>query len=140
MAWASTLGSYKLEIYVIKWRMPTHSSSPFSSSLANKASLVPIPSNQKTRHEQCQGQKKRPPSKRKRQLTLACLVALSRTLPSEAMSCYAATLTPTRCFKTARAFSIRRGHGEHINTIGEYHFSDEKLKDSLGILPVKPLA
>ncbi|MDE0363727.1 MAG: hypothetical protein OXI74_21325 [Rhodospirillaceae bacterium] len=28
----------------------------------------------------------------------------------------------------------------HVNMLGEYDFSDEKLKDSIGILPPKPAA
>jgi hypothetical protein len=28
----------------------------------------------------------------------------------------------------------------HINLLGEYDFSDEKLRDSVGIRPPKPLA
>ena len=28
----------------------------------------------------------------------------------------------------------------HVNMLGEYDFSDEKLKDSIGILPLKPAA
>ena len=28
----------------------------------------------------------------------------------------------------------------HINVLGEYHFSNEKLRDTLGILPLKSAA
>lgn len=45
---------------------------------------------------------------------------------------------PPRKEKNATIHCDRIAWG-HVNLLGEYYFSDEKLKDSIGIKPPKPL-